>query len=167
MTHRVRDHREVFRRRDAQNICYMEPPTLAEDGNGRCPCLEQQGDLRILFDTRIRPAGTAERGKFRVREPAAPYRFEERRVLRVRARPAALDIVDAERVQFFGDANFIEDAKRDALALCTVAQGRIVNGQGYGAQMEKPPLFEARLIKHSAGNPSAGCRRLLPPPEAS
>ena len=45
----------------------------------------------------------------------------------IRARPAALDIIHAQVVQQFGNPNFVGDGKRDAFALCAIAERRIVD----------------------------------------
>ena len=42
---------------------------------------------------------------------------EELDVARIRAGPAAFDVVDAERVEPFGDSEFVGNRKGDALAL--------------------------------------------------
>ena len=47
---------------------------------------------------------------------------EELDVLRVGARPAALDVVHAEEVELLGDAQLVVDGRRDALDLQAVAQ---------------------------------------------
>ena len=48
-------------------------------------------------------------------------------VLRVRARPAGFDEVDAEPVELLGDAQLVVDGERDALELRAVAQRRVVD----------------------------------------
>ena len=52
---------------------------------------------------------------------------EELVVLRVRAGPAGLDVVDAEPVELLGDAQLVVDGERDALELRAVAQRRVVD----------------------------------------
>ena len=52
--------------------------------------------------------------------------LEERRVARVRARPAALDVVDAEGVEPLGDAQLVLEREGDVLALAPVAERRVV-----------------------------------------
>ena len=47
---------------------------------------------------------------------------EELDVLRVGARPPALDVVHAEHVELLGDAQLVLDGRRDALDLQPVAQ---------------------------------------------
>ncbi len=53
--------------------------------------------------------------------------LEESHVSRIRARPAAFDEVDAERVELFGDTTLIVDRKVDALALRSISQSRVIN----------------------------------------
>ncbi len=58
----------------------------------------------------------------------SPLRFvEELDVFRVAAGPAALDVVDAELIEPLGDAQLVEDGKRDAQTLAPIAQGRVVD----------------------------------------
>src|SRR5580704_10729268 len=47
-------------------------------------------------------------------------------VLWIGPRPAALNVMDAEGIEFFGNTQLIQDGKVDAFALAAVAQGRIV-----------------------------------------
>ena len=76
---------------------------------------------------------------------------EELRVLRVRARPAALDVVDAELVQPARDRELVVERQRDAGALAAVAQRRVVDrdaighrGSSVGDKTYVPPAPEAR-----------------------
>jgi hypothetical protein len=46
--------------------------------------------------------------------------------LRFFAGPAAFDVMNAERVELLGDAEFVRDREVDAFALTAVAQGRVV-----------------------------------------
>src|SRR5207244_12217986 len=51
---------------------------------------------------------------------------EELLVARVRARPAALDVVHAEVVEALGDAHLVLEREGDVLGLGAVAQRRVV-----------------------------------------
>ena len=53
--------------------------------------------------------------------------LEEAQVLGVRARPATLDVVDAEGVEPLGDADLVLHGEGHAFALRAVAQRRVVN----------------------------------------
>src|SRR5581483_3360225 len=58
--------------------------------------------------------------------------LEELVVLRVRPRPAALDVVHAEVVELLRDTELVVDGERDALELRAVAQRRVVDLDGVG-----------------------------------
>ena len=64
----VADHRLVFRDGGAQNLGDLELPAFSENGNDGRFGLQQQTDLRILFDRRVRSARGAKRGELRVAE---------------------------------------------------------------------------------------------------
>ena len=50
---------------------------------------------------------------------------------------AALDVVDAELVELSGDLDLIVDRERNALCLCTIAQGGVIQQKvGHGS----PPI---------------------------
>src|SRR5437667_271193 len=80
------------------------------------------------------PAGTeppraprrAEGRDLRVPEAEALDGPEELLVARVRARPAALDVVHAEVVEALGDAHLVLEREGDVLGLGAVAQRRVV-----------------------------------------
>src|SRR5262249_10156900 len=72
------------------------------------------------------PSGRSERGDLGVTEPEALDRTEELLVARVRARPAALDVLDAELVQPLRDAELVVEREGDVLGLCPVAERRVV-----------------------------------------
>ena len=55
---------------------------------------------------------------------------EELGVLGVRARPAALDVADAEVVELPGDGQLVGDGEVQPLLLRAVAQGRVVDVEG-------------------------------------
>src|SRR5882724_13141555 len=59
-------------------------------------------------------------------EPLLPDATEELRVLGVRARPAAFEVMDAQVVQAPRDLHLVVDRERQALALRAVSQSRVV-----------------------------------------
>src|SRR5437867_2436640 len=75
--------------------------------------------------TRSTPASAAAR-HLRVLQAEPLDGPEELLVARVRARPAALDVVDAEVVETLGDAHLVLEREGDVLGLGAVAQGRVV-----------------------------------------
>ena len=90
---------------------------------------EQRLEARIVGDRAARPLGHAEGGELGVAE--RPRLGEEPGVGRVGAGIAALDIVDAERVELLGDQPFVLDREIDAVRLRAVAQRRVVEGDAF------------------------------------
>src|SRR5205807_7036269 len=72
------------------------------------------------------PAGRTEGCHLRVLQTEALDGAEELLVARVRARPAALDVMDGEVVEPLGDAQLVLEREGDVLGLRPVAQRRVV-----------------------------------------
>ncbi len=123
----VLDHREVFSGRRLQHFFHMQQPRLADDGDDRRLGVDEQAHLIVGLGGDALAARRTEGREPRVLERPAFRFFEELDVLRIAARPAALDVVDAELIKPLGDAQLVEDGERDAEALAAVAQGRIVD----------------------------------------
>ena len=88
--------------------------------------VEQVAQRRIVVALAARAARAAERDhRRRGQAQLAGGASEELDVLRVRARPAALDVVHAEVVELLGDAQLVVDRGRHALDLQAVAQGGV------------------------------------------
>ena len=123
-----RDHRQVLFGRRLQHLEDVQQPGLAEDRDDRRVGVEQQAHLvvvrrRAMSLRRVEP-NAASRARRNVR---CLRLLEELDVLGVRARPAALDVVDAEGVEPLGDAQLVGDREGDAFALGAVAQGGVVD----------------------------------------
>jgi hypothetical protein len=80
----------------------------------------------VALDGHALAARHAEGGNLRVAPPAPGGLLEELQILRVAARPAALDVVNPEGVNPLGDAELVRDREVDAFALRAVAQGRVI-----------------------------------------
>ena len=108
VTHGVGDHREVFLERDLEDLGDMQRPRLADDRHRGRLRIEEHLHLRIVFDPHLAAARHAECGDLRVLPSALRRLLEECGVLRIRPRPAALDVMHAERVELLRDADLIE-----------------------------------------------------------
>ena len=64
--HGFADHCLIFRHRRPEHLGDLKFPTFAENGYDRRRGLQQQTDLRVIFDLYIRPTGGPERGELRV-----------------------------------------------------------------------------------------------------
>src|SRR5260370_8585733 len=127
----VEDEVEFFLERTAEGVFRVKAPALAEDaGDGRF-AREEGFEQRVLGGRNPRLAGRAERGVARLRQFLLASALEKRGVARVRARPPALDVGDAELVQGARDAQLVFDRKADVLALRAVAQRSVVDADAF------------------------------------
>src|SRR5437870_7823114 len=123
----VVDDLEVLRQRDAQVLAHVEVPGLADDGDHRRLGAETEAEVAVVGGLDARAAGRAEGRHLRVLQPEALDGAEELLVARVRARPAALDVVDAEVVEPLGDAQLVLEREGDVFGRGPVAQRRVVD----------------------------------------
>jgi hypothetical protein len=124
---RVSDHRHVLLERGAERRGHVEVPGLAEDGDDGRARLHQRLDVAVVLRPHPGPPGGAERRDLGGLEHRVLHALEEAQVLRVGAGPAALDVVDAERVEALGDAHLVLHREGHALALGAVAEGGVVD----------------------------------------
>ena len=124
----VAHHREVLLERRAQRELDVAVVRLGDEGDHARPGVAEGGDQRVVGGAYAGPAGGAERRELRVGELELLARAaEELGVLRVRARPAALDVAHAEPVELAGDAQLVGDREVEPLLLGAVAQGGVVD----------------------------------------
>ncbi len=119
---RIADAGEVFLVGRAERDTHVIVPALGDEADRVGLGFEQRGKARIVRGRHPWPARHAEAdegGTLR-----ALFR-EEFGVGRVGAGIAALDIVDAEFVEEFGNGDLVGDRKIDARRLLAVAQGRV------------------------------------------
>ena len=121
--HGVLDHRQVLLQRRAQRQLDVPVVRLRDQRHDGGAAVAQRGDQRVVGSLAAGPSGRAERGQRRVLEvELGPGPREELGVLRVGARPAALDEADAELVQVPRDGQLVGDREGQALLLRAVAQ---------------------------------------------
>ena len=126
--HRVGDHREVLVERGPQGQLHVPVVALGDQGDDRGARLAERGDLRIVGGGDTRLARRAERRERGVPQVELGLRAaEELGVLRNRPRPAALNEPDAEPVQVPRDHQLVGNREVQALLLCPVAQGGVVD----------------------------------------
>ena len=123
----VGDHRHVFIRRCPKHFLDVQQPCLSINGNDGRLRLQQETHLVIISGGDILAAGRTERGQLRAPEFLAFGLVKKLDVLGIGPRPAALNVMDAERIKLRGNAQLIHHGKVDAFALTAVAQGRIVD----------------------------------------
>ena len=124
---RVRDHGEVLVERRVERVRHVEVPRLADDRRDRRARVEEGLHVGVRLDGAARAPGHAERGELGVLERDVLHTAEEAEVLRVRARPPALDVVDPEGVETRRQADLVLHREGHALALGAVAERRVVD----------------------------------------
>ncbi len=124
---RVVDDFEIFVERNSERLAHVHVPGLADHGRDRCSRAQQQLQIAIGRGAHAGAAGRSEGRDLRVPNLDLLDLFEERRVAIVRARPSALDIIEAEIVQPLRNRDLVLDRQRDVFGLAAVAQGSVVN----------------------------------------
>ena len=124
--HRVADHRQVLLRRRPQDFLHVQQPGLAEDRDHGRMGFEQQPDLVVALDRDTLAPRRTERRQPGVLELLPFGLGKELDVLGIGPRPAALDVMNPERVEPLGDAQLVHHREVDAFTLAAVAQSRIV-----------------------------------------
>ena len=114
---------EVFLARDAERHLDMIVPGLGHEADGGGVRLHDRLKARIVGGGAARALGHAERHELGLELRRA---LEKRGVDRVRAGIAALDIVDAQRVEPLRDDALVLQRKIDAQRLRPVAERRVV-----------------------------------------
>ena len=112
-----RDDLEVLLQRDAQVVAHVEVPRLADDGDDGRLGAQQRIEVAVVGSRHAGAPRGAEGGDAGVPETESAHRAEELLVARIRARPAALDVVDAEGVETLGDAQLVVEREADVLRL--------------------------------------------------
>src|SRR5271170_22940 len=105
----------------------MQHPGLADDAYHRRFCLEDLLHQIVVLNGHTFAAGHAERGNTRRFPSPGSRQFEELEVLGIAPGPAAFDVMNAELIELFGDAQLVHRRKIDSFTLAAVAQGRIVD----------------------------------------
>ncbi len=124
LAQRIRDHGQVLAAAHAEGTLGLPGGTLADQRDHGRARLEQRHEARIVGGTAARAAGHAEGAQPRLFQL---WWIREKRVVgRVGTGPAALDIVDPERVELPRDPELVSDREVDTLGLRPVAQRGVV-----------------------------------------
>ena len=168
--HALADHAQVFVLGRLEHVVHVEAPALAEHHAGFGAALEQGAQVPVRLRCAALAAGAAEGDELRVLQRKACSPLEKRKVLRVGARIAGLDVSDAEAVQQPHDLQLILDRKGDALALRAVPQGGVKNRHAFfthirhlapRAGLSFPPAGPPESTESTAT--PGGTRRRIPP----
>ena len=153
----VADHGEVLLEGGPQGELDVPVVRLGDQGDHRRTTVTQRSDLRVVGGGAAGPARGAEGRQLRVLEVELDGRAsEELGVLRVRARPAALDVAHAEAVELPRDRQLVGDREVEPLLLRAVAQGGVVDVEGavqvhrsttFGTRFPEEPSFARPLLR--------------------
>jgi hypothetical protein len=142
----VADHHQVLIERAAKRRPDMEVPGLADQAGDRGRGIEDGGKAGIVGRAVAGAPGHAESREARVLERR--QLGEEGIVGGVGARPAALDVVEAQAVEGNRDRPLVGDGEIDALGLGAVAQRAVVEIDAIVGQGAKSPAGWARGGRH-------------------
>ena len=127
----VADHREVLLERGPQGELDVPLVGLGDQRHHARAALAQGRHQRVVGRAGTGAAGRPERRELGVLEVQLLLgAAEELGVLRVRARPAALDVADTQVVELLGDGELVGDGEVETLLLRAVAQGGVVHVEG-------------------------------------
>ena len=124
---RVADHADVLIGLGPQHLGDVQEPGFAHDGDHRRLGIEKHANLLIVLDGHALAAGEAEAGDASVLPLAARGLLEELQVLRIGARPAALDVMNPELIEPLRDPQLVGEREIDALALGTIPERGVVD----------------------------------------
>src|SRR6059058_476829 len=124
---RVGDHLQVFVERRRERVGHLEVPRLADDRRDGRARVQERLHVGVRLGGAARTAGHAERRELRVLERHVLHPAEEAQVLGIGARPASLDVVDAERVEPRRQADLVLHREGHSLALRPVPEGRVID----------------------------------------
>ena len=125
---RVGDHGHALVEGGLERVAHVVVPAFPDDAHGGRACLDEVPQRVVRVDLAELPArGSEGDERARVEGELGAGAAEELVVLRVGARPAALDEVDAEPVELLGDPQLVLDGERQPLELTPVAQRRVVD----------------------------------------
>ena len=143
----VADIGEVFVQRDAERGLHMEIMGLADEADGlraRIHHLRQHLVIGRRAPGAFGHAEGEEGGAFQFRRGG-----EEIAIGRVGAGPAALDIVDAERIEREGDAPLVVAGEIHALRLLAVAESGVEEVEAFAGHFSASSLAKASSSKFS------------------
>ena len=120
------DHGQVLLEGGGEHVGHVQGPGLAVDADGGRAGLDQRAQVGVVGGRHAGLAGAAERGQPGVLQlQLGPGAAEELDVLGVRARVAALDVVNAEAVQHARNLQLVLHREGQTLALGPVSKRRV------------------------------------------
>src|SRR6266508_3602173 len=153
----IADHGQVLFERGPERGGDVEVPRFAENGYHRRARLDQRLDIAVLLRSHARSPGRSEGRDLGGLEDGVLHALKEAQVLGVGARPAAFDIVDAERIEALRDADLVLHGEGHTFSLGAIAEGRIVDldQAGHGLLSSRCPQGGVKESARKTGSCSA------------
>ena len=127
---RVLDHREILLERGAKDLRDVQRPGLPDDRRDGHAAIEERLELGVLVRLGSGAARRAEGRQARMLQVQLLRLLKESDVARIGAREPALDVIDAEVIEFLRNQQFVRDGKADAFTLRAIAQRGVVDLDG-------------------------------------
>ena len=131
------DHGQVLLFGHAKGALGVQTPALAKDRDDGGFSFQERVDVGVRMHSVARVARRAEGGQAGVLELQVAGAREEVLVAGVRTRPAALDVVDPELVEFLGDHQLVVDREGDVFSLGAVTQRGVVGEDSHGIASDR------------------------------
>src|SRR5262249_49905959 len=125
--HAVVNDLEVLLLRDAQVVAHVQFPRLPENRDHRRLRPQQHREVVVVAGLDVGPPGGAEGTDAGLFQVQAFHRLEEGFIARIRSRPAALDVTDAEVIQTLRDAYLVLYREGDILRLRPITQRGVID----------------------------------------
>ena len=122
----VANHRLIFLSGGPKNLRHLQLPTLPENRDDRRLGIDEELNLRIFFDGKIRPTRRAKGCDLGVIPSFLGRSFKKLDIFWVRSRPATFDIVHPKLVEPLGNSHLIQAGEEKTFTLRTIAESRII-----------------------------------------
>ena len=117
----ILDDAEVLFRGGSQHLGYVKVPGFSEDRDHGGSDRKDRLQVGIIFRGAAGPAGAAEGGELRMVQLGVGGGLEKVDVLRIRARPSPLDVVDGKFIQQTQDLQLVPSREGDSFTLGPVS----------------------------------------------
>ncbi len=105
----------------------MQQPAFPENRHHRRLRFQQGRQLRVILRLQVGPTGRSKGRHFRVLEGFLFRQLEKDHVPRIRSRPAALNVINPERIQQLRHEDLVFSGKGNALTLRAIAQSGVID----------------------------------------
>ncbi len=120
-TDRILDHVQIFIQGRLKDICNVQIPGFSKDSYGLSLGLKKRFEIGVKASFGVGLARRAKSYQQAVFKTDFGHLQIKLHIFRIRARPAALDILDPQFIQFPGDEFLVHHGIRDTLSLRAVS----------------------------------------------